>query len=234
MIEIVPACVNSALLYFHTAHSSGNEITPFLEELQAGLPHTYLWAGDGGIEGSTDPLMGRSVSYGNTAQRYWFVFPMQGNGSEDFARVVVPMGAVLVTCGGYVNTLVDQLCARFSLPASRVVLCGHQHGACVALAAAMIRRADPFALTVLFDPWPLETLYLEHEQDLPPTRVVCVDNAWVRERERQRGAEVELYKVFRSYGIQAEGITLAHGGNKPDADMFREVIRLVQATAGGL
>ena len=63
--------------------------------------------------------------------------------------------------------MVDQVMARFQISASHVVLCGHQHGACVALAAAMMRRTQSFALTVLFDPWPLETLYLQHEHELP-------------------------------------------------------------------
>ncbi len=139
------------------------------------------------------------------------------------------MGAVLVTSGGYVNTLVDQVIARFQIPASRVVLCGHQHGACVALAAAMMRRSEPFALSVLFDPWPLETLYLQYEQGLPATKVVCIDNLWVREREKQRGATRELYKVFKSYGINAEGVTLSQGRDKPDEYMFREAIQQIKA-----
>jgi hypothetical protein len=88
-----------------------------------------------------------------------------------------------------------------------------------------MRRANPFALTVLFDPWPLETLYLRHEHNLPATKVVCIDNLWVRAREQQRGAETALYKVFQQYGIRAEGITLTEGQGKPDAYMFREAIR---------
>jgi hypothetical protein len=121
---------------------------------------------------------------------------------------------------------------RFQITASRVVLCGHQHGACVALATAMMRRADPFALTMLFDPWPLETLYLQHEQPLPATKVVCIDNLWVRERERQRGADTPLYQVFRQYGIDAEGITLANGQGKPDEHMFREVAQKMKSVLG--
>jgi hypothetical protein len=124
---------------------------------------------------------------------------------------------------------VDPILTRFQIPASHVVLCGHQHGACAALAAAMLRRRDPLALTVLFDPWPLESYYLQHEQPFPPTRVVCVDDLWVRERERQRGAEMELYKVFRQYGIDAEGVTLPEGRGKPDVHKFREAIRQIQA-----
>ncbi len=228
MIEIIPEKVDSALLYFHTRRSCGDEIAPFVDEIRAGLPNTYLWAGDGCIDGSTDdPQMGRAVSYASSPQRYWFVFPMQASSVAAFTAATEAMGAVLVTSGGYANTLADQVMARFQLPAGRVVLCGHQHGACVALAAAMMRRHDPFALTVVFDPWPLETLYFQREHNLPPTRVVCLDNRWVRERERQRGAEKPIYQVFQDYGMHAEGITLPEGEGVPDVHMFREAVRLI-------
>ncbi|HPH98517.1 MAG TPA: hypothetical protein PKW33_21050 [Anaerolineaceae bacterium] len=226
MIEIVPNNVDSAFLYFHTRSSSGDEIAPFLDAIQQGLPNTYIWAGDGPIEGKyDDPIMGNTVSYGTTQQRYWFVFPMQTSGVKDFAAAVEAMGSVLVTCGGYANLVADQAAARFHIPTSRVVLCGHQHGACVALAAAMMRRTNPYTLVTLFDPWPLETLYLQHEKNLPQTQVICIDNRWVRERELQRGNKLELYKVFRGYGINADGIILPEGQGKPDAHMFREAVR---------
>lgn len=83
---------------------------------------------------------------------------------------------------------------------------------------------------MLFDPWPLETLYLAREQKLPATKVVCIYNAWVRARERQRGADSPLYELFKRYGIHAEGVTLAEGQNKPDEHMFREAVRQVQAS----
>jgi hypothetical protein len=229
MIEIVPKVVDTAFLYFHTRCSSGDEIAPFVDEIRGGLPNTYIWAGDGCIEGKTDdPVMGRAVSYGSSAQRYWFVFPMQASTVEAFSEAKEAMGAVLATSGGYANAIVDQVMARFQLPATRVVLCGHQHGACVALAAAMLRRADPFALTLVFDPWPLEALYLQQEQRLPRTKVVCIDNQWVKERERQRGAVMPLYQVFQGYGINAEGITLGEGEGKPDRFMFAEAVRQIQ------
>ncbi len=229
MLEIIPQVVDTAFLYFHSRCSSGAELQPFVDALRQALPNTYLWAGDGVIDGESDPVMRNGVNYGKGPHRYWFVFPMHGSGAADFAAATEAMGAVLATSGGYTNAWADQVCARFKIPAARVVLCGHQHGACVALAAAMMRRQDPFALTVLFDPWPLEAYYLQHEAPFPATRVVCVDNLWVRERERQRGAKTELYKVFRQSGINAEGITLTEGENKSDAPMFREAIRLLQA-----
>ena len=229
MVEIVPNMVDSAFLYFHTRSSTGDEIAPFVDEIRAGLPTTYIWAGDGGIDGRMDdPVMGGTVSYASGSERYWFVFPMQATTPEMFAAKSEAMGAVLMTCGGYVNTFVDQVKAHFHLSASRVILCGHQHGSCVALAAAMMRREDPFLLTVVFDPWPLETLYYQYEDRFPQGKVVCIDNQWVRERERQRGTEKPVYQVFQSYGINAEGVTLNDGEGKPDVIMFREAIRQVR------
>jgi hypothetical protein len=233
MIEIVPSIVDTAFLYFHTRRSTGDEIAPFVDEIHKDLPHTYIWAGDGPIEGQfDDPVMGNSVSFATSSQHYWFVFPMQSFSVEGFTAATEAMGAVLATSGGYANALADQVMARFHIPAGRVVLCGHQHGACVALAAAMLRRSQPFALTLLFDPWPLETLYLRHEKDLPATKVICIDNQWVQEREGQRGAKRELYKVFRSYGIDAEGITLPEGEGKPDEHMFGEAVKQIKLTLG--
>jgi hypothetical protein len=85
---------------------------------------------------------------------------------------------------------------------------------------------------VLFDPWPLEALYLQHEQNLPATKVVCIDNLWVREREKQRGAKIELFKVFQRYGIHAEGVTLTKGQGKPNEDMFHEAVQQVKTVLG--
>jgi hypothetical protein len=231
MIEITPQVVDTAFLYFHTRCSSGDEIAQFLGEFQKGLPNTYIWAGDGNIEAGGEPLMGAAVTYAVSPKRYWFVFPMHGSAPEDFARAVEPMGAVLVSCGGFVNACVDQVMKRFHIPASRVVLCGHQHGACVALAAAMMRRWDPFALTVLFDPWPLEAYYLQHERNLPTTKVVCVNNLWVRAREKQRGGVSDVSRVLRQYGIQADGVTLPQGQDQPDVYMFREAIQQIKAVS---
>ena len=233
MIESIPSVVDSALLYFHTRRSSGDEMAPFVDELRLELPNTYLWAGDGCIEGQwDDPVMGRATRYGTSKERYWFVFPTQGSGAADFTFTVEAMGAVLVTSGGYANALVDHVMARFRLPAARVVLCGHQHGACVALAAAMMRREDPYSLALLFDPWPLETLYLQREHDLPRTKVMCIDNLWVRERERQRGAVRPLFQGFQQYGMNAEGVTLDEGAGEPDGLMFREAARQLRKILG--
>lgn len=228
MIEIVPQNVRSAFMYFHSAHENGSQIAPFVPMLQKELPGTYIWAGDGCIDGNSDPVMGKAVSYGFSDQRYWFVFPMQDSWENDFAAAIEPMGAVLTTCGGYANALADQVMARFNIPASRVVLCGLQHGACVALAAAMMRRADPFNLAVLFDPWPWEAYYLQSEHNLPATRVVCIDNPGIIERERQKGVERAVYQSLVGYGIHAEGITVAAGDAAPDEFMLIEAIRQIR------
>ncbi len=104
MIENIPPVVDSAFLYFHTRRSSGDEIAPFVDEIRAGLPNTYIWAGDGPIEGrSDDPILGGAVSYAASPQRYWFVFPMQSSTVEAFTAATEAMGAVLVTSGGYAN-----------------------------------------------------------------------------------------------------------------------------------
>ena len=46
------------------------------------------------------------------------------------------------------------------------------------------------------------------------------------------GASVELYKVFRQYGIHAEGVSLAEGQGIPDEFMFREAARPIKAFMG--
>jgi hypothetical protein len=63
MIEIIPQVVDAAFLYFHTRCSTGDEMAPFVDEMRKGLPNTYIWAGDGCIEGrSDDPIMGNALS----------------------------------------------------------------------------------------------------------------------------------------------------------------------------
>jgi len=71
-------------------------------------------------------------------------------------------------------------------------------------------------------------LYLQHEKNLPATKVACIDNLWMRERERQRGADTELYRVFRRNGMNAEGVTLPEGQGKPEISMFREAAQQIK------
>jgi hypothetical protein len=100
MIEIIPEVVNSAFLYFHTRCSSGDEIAPFVDEIREALPNTYIWAGDGCIEGQTDdPIMGKAVSSGVSAQRYWFIFPMQSSTVEGFVKATEAIQQIKLAFG---------------------------------------------------------------------------------------------------------------------------------------
>ena len=196
MIEHIPEKVDQAFLYFHSAATSAEQIRPFLPLLIESLPNTNIWAGDGVISGS--PLMQQGLYYGPDAKRYWFTFPMQDASSpESFAGHVEAMGATLTCSGAYVNALVDQILARFHITAQRVVLCGFQHGSCVALAAAMIRIHDPYAFTILFEPYVLETYYLRDELTLPKTTVVCIENQHIRTRTRN-WMDIETDKELQS------------------------------------
>ena len=226
MLEHIPQQVDNALLYFHSAGMSSEELKPFLAQLVENLPHTYIWAGDGVI--SNYPLMGQGLFYGEDARHYWFTFPMQDASSpESFASHVEAMGAVLSCGGAYVNALADQIRTRFHLTAKQVILSGFQHGSCVALAASMMRIRDPYALTILFEPYVLESYYLKDELALPATRVACIDNRHIRQRV-QNWIHVETDRQFQAYGIAAQSITVEEGGDHLDSAMMDAAIKVVQ------
>jgi predicted esterase len=226
MIEHIPEHVKTALLYFHSAGTTSDEFAPFLAQFTEQLPTTYLWAGDGVISGS--PLMRHGGHYGNAPKRYWFTFPMQdASTQESFAANTEAMGAALMCGGAYVNALVDQVMARFKLTAGKIVLCGFQHGGCLALSTSMMRIHDPFAFTILLEPYLLEAYYLKDEDTLPNTTVVCIENQHIRERTRN-WLHVETEQELQSYGIATKQITVADGGDAVDAPMMNEVINIVQ------
>lgn len=229
MIEHIPRQVNSALLYFHSAGTSSEEIIHFLPHLAESLPHTYIWAGDGVI--SKSPLMRQGLFYGEDAKHYWFTFPMQDASSpESFANNVEAMGATLSCAGAYVNALADQIMERFHIPAKQVILSGFQHGSCVALAASMLRLYDPYAFTILFEPYILESYYLKDELSLPKTTVYCIDNQHIRTRT-QNWMQVETDKQFASYGIAVQNITVAEGDDHLNEAMVNETIKIVKSLA---
>jgi len=226
MIEHAPEQVKTALLYFHSAGTSSEELTPFLPHFIEHLPDTYLWAGDGVISGS--PRMRQGAHYGNAPERYWFTFPMQDSRTpESFAGNIEAMGATLTCSGAYINALADQTMTRFQLTANRVVLCGFQHGSSVALATSMMRIHDPFALTILLEPYVLEAYYLKEEATLPSTRVVCIENQHMRERTRN-WLHIETDQEFQSYGMVTQQITVNEGGDSVDALMMNEVVRMMK------
>lgn len=226
MIEHVPQQVETAFLYFHSAGVTSDELKPFLPQLIESLPNTYIWAGDGVIGGA--PLMRQGLHYAHDPKRYWFTFPMQDASSpESFASHVEAMGAALSCAGAYVNALVDQIMARFQFPASKVVLAGFQHGSCVALAASMMRKNDPHAACILFEPYILESYYLKTEAPLPGTIVVCIDNQHIRQRT-WNWIHIETDKVFQSYGMNVQAITVEAGGDHLDAAMMEEAIQIMK------
>lgn len=226
MIEHIPEHVNTAFLYFHSAGTSSDELKPFLPHFIERLPNTYIWAGDGVISGS--PLMRQGLHYGNDAKRYWFTFPMQdARSAESFASHIEAMGATLACSGAYVNALVDQIMTRFRLTAKQVVLCGFQHGSCVALAASMLRIHDPYTFTILLEPYILESYYLKDEVTIPRTTVVCIDNQHIRERTRN-WLHIETDKEFQSYGLVMQQITVNDGDDNLDTLMMSEAISIMK------
>jgi predicted esterase len=226
MIEHVPQQIDKAFLYFHSAGTSSEELNPFLNQLVDHLPNTYIWAGDGVI--SQAPLMRQGLFYGPDAKHYWFTFPMQDASSpESFASHVEALGATLSCAGAYVNALVDQVMARFHLTAQQVVLCGFQHGSCVALAAAMMRKCDPYTYTILFEPYILESYYLRDEAPLTDTTVVCIDNRHIRTRI-QNWMHVETDREFQSYGMITQRITVEEGDDNLNAAMVDEAVKIVK------
>ena len=227
MIEHIPENVDNAFLYFHSAGRSSNELEPFLSHLIENLPNTYIWAGDGVI--SDSPLMRHGLNYGKESKRrYWFTFPMQDASSpESFASHSEAMGATLTCSGAYVNAMVDQIKLRFRIPAKKVVLCGFQHGSCIALSAAMIRISDPYAYTILFEPYILESYYLKDEANIPNTTVVCIDNKHIRDRIKN-WINIETDKEFQKYGIVTQGIIVEEGGDKLNLLMMQEAIKILK------
>ncbi len=59
-------------------------------------------------------------------------------------------------------------------------------------------KFNPFSLTEVFDPWPLESLYFQHENSLPQTKVVCIGNQWVREREGREAPKCPCTRCFNA------------------------------------
>jgi predicted esterase len=226
MIEHIPRQVDKAFLYFHSAGVTSDELKPFLPQLIEGMPNTYIWAGDGVIGGA--PLMRQGIQYAAHSKRYWFVFPMQDASSpESFAGHTEAMGAVLSSAGAYVNALADQVMARFRLPASKVVLAGFQHGSCVALAASMLRHHDPFAFTILFEPYILEGLYLKDESSLPGTTVVCIDNRHIQQRTFD-WIHIQTDREFQSFGMNIQTVTVNDGSDTLDWPMLHEAAQIMK------
>jgi predicted esterase len=226
MIEHVPGEVRSALLYLHSAGVDSKELSPFLPKLIEELPNTYIWAGDGLLSGS--PLMNHGAYYGDSDRRYWFMFPMQDASTpKSFRQHSEAMGASLLSSGAFLNHLVDRIGEKLSLPTSKIVLSGFQHGSCLALSAAMMRKTNPYRFTVLFEPYILEGYYLEKENVQAETNVVCIENRYMRARVRN-WIHIETHKEFKKFGMNVTSIVVDGEEEKLDALMIDEVAKIVQ------
>lgn len=216
--------VKQAFFYFHTAKRDGSEINPFVEKLIQRLPDTYIWAGDGFISGSA--LMGSNLAFNGEGERFWFNFPAQEDdkyATDFFQRNVTAMGAVLTCCGVYINAFIDEKLKQLGLCAKDAVLCGYRHGSCAALAAAMVRKNDPFPLSILLNPFPLEMYYLRIENNLPSTKVLCVDTEFTRTEQMRISGDEATDQLFRQYGINAE-LVLSNDTQDPLGDLFGTAI----------
>jgi predicted esterase len=226
MIEHIPKKVRSAFIYLHSAGVGSKELSPFLPKLIEDLPSTYIWAGDGVISGS--PLMYNGAYYGDCDKRYWFMFPMQDASTpKSFQQHSEAMGASLLSSGAFLNSFVDRIMERFSLPTNKIVLSGFQHGSCLALAASMMRKTNPYRFTILFEPYILEGYYLEKESIQAETNVVCIENQYMRNRVKN-WINIETDKEFKKFGMNVTSIVLDGEEEKIDAMMINEAVKIVQ------
>lgn len=226
MIEHVPEKVLSAFIYLHSAGVDSNELSPFFPKLTQDLPNTYIWAGDGVLSGS--PLMNSGAYYGDCDKRYWFMFPMQDIATQkSFQQHSEAMGASLLSSAAFLNSFIDRIIERFNLPTNKIVLSGFQHGSCLALAASMMRKTNPYSFTILFEPYILEGYYLEKDSIQAETNVVCIENHYMRNRVKKL-IDIETDKEFKKFGINVTSIVLDGEEEKIDATMINEAVKIVQ------
>ena len=230
MIEHIPQDVENVFLYLHSAGTNSIQLQPFLSILKSQLPNTYIWAGDGVISGS--PSMEHGTFYGDSANRYWFMFPVQDSSSqESFDRNSEAMGASLLSAGAFLNRFIDQIKDRFNLSTKNIFLSGFQHGSCLALATSMMRKTDPFRYVILFEPYILESYYLQKEFIQKETTIICIENQYIRNRVKN-WINIETDKEFEKYGLNVKSIVLKEGAEKLDMDMLNEAIKILRR--GGL
>jgi len=222
MIEIIPGKIESAFLYFHSAGTDSREFKPFLNEIAAKMPDTYICIGDGHISGS--PVMSGSTFYGDSAEKYWFMFPMQDACSQQsFLDNKEAMGASLLSAGSFVNNLVDQIKEKYDLSADRIILSGFQHGSSLVLASAMMRKHDPFKQVILFEPYLLEAYYLDRDSINPDTTVICVDNHHIRSRT-YNWIGVYTDAEFSKMGMKVKAITVEDGNDNLNQEMVNRAL----------
>lgn len=222
MIEIIPEKIDSAFLYFHSAGTNSKEFKPFIRELESKMPNTYIWIGDGNISGS--PLMFKNSFYGESDYKYWFMFPMQDASSqESFFENKEAMGASLTSASSFVNNLVDQIKRKYHLSTEKIVLSGFQHGSSLVLASAMMRKNDPFKYVILFEPYLLEAYYLDNENIIENTTVICVENNYIRNRTYHW---IGIYTdvEFAKMGLKVKKVVIEEGDEKLNQEMVNKAL----------
>lgn len=226
MIEHIPKNIKNAFIYLHSADTNSKELKPFMTNLIEKLPNTYIWAGDGFISGS--PLMNDGTFYGQAEKKYWFMFPMQDNCTENsFAVNSEAMGASLLSAGAFLNNIIDQIKNKYSLSADKIIISGFQHGSCLALASSMMRKDDPLKYVILFEPYILEGYYLQKEFIQKKTTVVCIENNHILKKVKN-WIQIETSEEFKKYGMNIQSIILNEGEEKLDQSMFDEAIKIVK------
>jgi len=225
MIEFIPKNVNRVFVYFHSAGVNSEELSPVLELLKDRLPNTYILALDGFISGS--PTINRGAFYGESEEKYWFMFPMQDASSqESFIVHKAQLGATLLTAAAYTNNLIDQFKNRFNLGAEKVFLCGFQHGSCLVLATAMMRQKDPLSAIFLIQPYIMEALYLDSELRQEKTKVYGIENEFMRNKTYswvQIYTEIEMNKI----GIPIESIITKEGDEHITNEIVESMCSLI-------
>ncbi len=227
MIEIIPTKMDSALILLHSADHNANQFLPFIEFLQEKLPNTYIVAEDGPIAGS--PVVQDGMFYGNADKRYWFMFPMKDACSkESFIHNKVAQGASLMSAASYLNNYIDSLSKKISVPHENIVLCGFQHGSCVALSAAMMKRNKTFKKVILIQPYLLEALYLEDEHITDTTKVICIENEYMRKKTYDW---IQIYtdEEMRKLKLNIESVITKNGSEEITKEILQEVVKQVLA-----
>ena len=177
---------------------------------------------------SNSPLMNNGMFYGDSEKRYWFMFPMQDASTQkSFYKNSEAMGASLLSSGAFLNSFIDQIKNRFSLSTKKIILAGFQHGSCLALTSAMMRKTDPFKYTILFEPYLLEGYYHKKEFIQKETTVVCIENIYIRNFVKTMMG-IETDKEFDKFGMNTYSIILEEGEERLDKGMINEAIKIAK------
>lgn len=114
------------------------------------------------------------------------MFPMKdASTSESFYFHSQAMGASHISAAAHFNMFLDSLCHRFKLTPHNITLAGCQHGSCLALSAAMVRKRNPVKRVLLLEPYILEACYLKKELPHSQSTIYCIENRTIRYKSQQ-------------------------------------------------